>query len=214
MKYHLIPIAFFGSVLSCSLVNSSPFSLDAVQEFQINDPSMLIQVGEFYYKSRQFDHAVECFELAIYLLQSNENAVTREDKFKSLYMLFLSYAELSSPRMMERVVYQVLELIKPLQFDDSSLCRNLVSSIVLCSDRPDPPDFERGGCNYEREAQDYYNRAYELFGEAVEHAVNAAASIYIPPISVLEVYRSVDCFKEAAVEYNKGVAVEKQGGKK
>lgn len=60
-----------------------------------------------------------------------------------------------------------------------------------------------------QEAQEHYDRATEALIDALGHSMGAGLTIECPPLAIYEGYKAVEAWKEAAREYNAGVAAER-----
>lgn len=60
-----------------------------------------------------------------------------------------------------------------------------------------------------KEAQEHYDKAKEALIDAIGQSIGAGLTIECPPLAIYEGYRAVESWKEAAREYNAGMASER-----
>ena len=182
----------------------------------IENPSILYQRSESFLIQSNHEKAIEALENACLLLSADDSNDKDELRLLCLYKLFLIYAANNDYELMtltaQKFHFQILKKMEYLGI--KNLNNEHFYHIDLCSDRPDPPDYERGGCVYEREAQEHYERALDCAMDAISHSITAGIMAYVPVYAAIEVYKAVESIKEAAVEYNRGVELEKQAGKR
>lgn len=212
-----LPVALISTLQSSTIKNSSCniYSFANNSSFA-SQKDFLVYRGESFFSEGNYFNAIKDLEhVKEDLMQSfDEDSINL--RIRCLHTLFLCHAKLNNYQEMRRAAEETYDLFC-IRLEDSQfrhVARNSTRDfkILSCSDRPDPPDFDRGGCEYEREAQEYFSKAADKVVEAIGHSIAAGLVIECLPAAAIEVYQATKAWKEAAIEYNKGNEI--QRGKK